>query len=56
LEQRHNRSQSTIGTRARKEMEKLFSTRVNLSLWVKVRKDWRDNERDIATLGYSNEE
>lgn len=45
-----------IGTRARKEMEKLFSTRVNLSLWVKVRKDWRDNERDIATLGYSNEE
>ena len=33
-----------IGTAARREIENLMDTRVNLKLWVKVRKEWRDSE------------
>ena len=33
-----------IGSNARYEMERLLDTQVNLKLWVKVRKDWRDSE------------
>ena len=33
-----------IGTQARKEIEDLMDTKVNLQLWVKVRKEWRDSE------------
>lgn len=33
-----------IGTQAREEMENLLDTKVNLKLWVKVRKDWRDSD------------
>ena len=33
-----------IGTNARFEIEKMLECQVNLRLWVKVRKDWRDND------------
>lgn len=33
-----------IGTAARIEIENLMGTRVNLQLWVKVRREWRDSE------------
>ncbi len=33
-----------IGTKARIEMEELLERRVNLRLWVKIRKDWRDSD------------
>ena len=42
----------TIGTEARLEMEKTFGVKVFLKLWVKVREDWRDNERVLIELGY----
>jgi len=45
----------SLGTRAREEMEKLFSQKVFLSLWVKVRENWRDNERALNSLGFGNE-
>ncbi|GMR20009.1 MAG: GTPase Era [Gammaproteobacteria bacterium] len=45
----------SLGTRAREEMEKLFSQKVFLSLWVKVRENWRDNERALNNLGFGNE-
>ena len=36
---------STIGRKARLDIERLLGTKVYLNLWVKVNKDWRDNER-----------
>ncbi|HBA63263.1 MAG TPA: GTPase Era, partial [Lachnospiraceae bacterium] len=32
-----------IGSRARFEIEKMLDMKVNLKLWVKVKKDWRDS-------------
>lgn len=41
-----------IGANARYEMEKLLETKVNLQLWVKVKKEWRDSELLIKNFGY----
>lgn len=41
-----------IGTNARYEMERLLDSQVNLKLWVKVKKDWRDNDFLIKNFGY----
>ena len=41
-----------IGTLARKEIEVLLGSKVFLTLWVKVRKNWRMDERDLRMLGY----
>ncbi|HHX22022.1 MAG TPA: GTPase Era, partial [Clostridiales bacterium] len=35
------------------DIEALLGTQVNLQLFVKVRPDWRDNPRDLKTLGYT---
>jgi GTP-binding protein Era len=40
-----------IGTAARRELERFFDTRVFLDLRVKVRADWREDERMLDTLG-----
>jgi GTPase len=40
-----------IGTEAREELERLFATRVFLDLHVKVKADWRDDERLLDELG-----
>ena len=45
-----------IGTDARKEIELLFEYRVNLKLWVKVKKDWRDSDFLIKNYGYREDE
>ena len=42
----------TIGAAARQDIEALLQQNVYLELWVKVKKDWRDNERDLRALGY----
>ena len=42
-----------VGTEARKDLEKFFGKKIHLSLFVKVRKDWRKNERDLKGFGYS---
>jgi GTP-binding protein Era len=44
-----------IGTEARKEIEHLMGTKVNLQLWVKVRKEWRDNDLLMKNYGYKPE-
>ncbi|MDP8314877.1 MAG: GTPase Era [Candidatus Celaenobacter antarcticus] len=44
-----------IGTAARLEMEKFFSTRIYLELFVKVQKDWSQNPRMLGEFGYPNE-
>ena len=45
-----------IGTHARREIEALLDCRVNLKLWVKVKKDWRDSDFLIRNYGYYKEE
>ena len=41
-----------IGTMARPEIEDLLEQHVNLQLWVKVKKDWRDSDFLIKNFGY----
>ena len=41
-----------IGTGARLQIEDMTQTRVNLKLFVKVRKDWRDNDTFLKEFGY----
>ena len=45
-----------IGSSARYEMERLLDTQVNLKLWVKVRKDWRDSELMMKNFGYNKDD
>ena len=42
-----------IGSRARVDMENLLDTKVNLKLYVKVRKDWRDSDILLKNYGYN---
>ncbi len=42
-----------IGTSARRDVEELLESRVNLQLWVKVKKDWRDSEFLLKNFGYN---
>lgn len=41
-----------IGTYARQDMENFFDCKINLTLWVKVKEDWRNREGILRTLGY----
>ena len=45
-----------IGESARKDIEALLNTHINLKLWVKVRPDWRNHPSDLKTLGYTDKE
>ena len=45
-----------IGTQAREELENLLDMKVNLQLWVKVKKDWRDSDFLIKNFGYDKKE
>lgn len=45
-----------IGSLARPEIEDMLEAKVNLKLWVKVRKDWRDSDLLIKNLGYRKED
>ena len=41
-----------IGETARYEIERFLKAKVNLKIWVKVRKEWRDNGLLLKELGY----
>lgn len=45
-----------IGMQARLEIENLLDQQVNLQLWVKVRKDWRDSDMFLKNYGYNKTE
>ena len=45
-----------IGSTARFEIERLLECKVNLQLWVKGKKDWRDSDFLIKNFGYTREE
>ncbi|MBE5928744.1 MAG: GTPase Era [Lachnospiraceae bacterium] len=42
-----------IGTEARKDIEAMLGIKVNLKLWVKVKKDWRDSDFLLNNFGYN---
>ncbi len=42
-----------IGSSARTDIEKLLDRKVNLKLWVKVRKGWRDSDVQMKNFGYN---
>ena len=44
-----------IGSTARHEIERMLDCKVNLKLWVKVKKDWRDSEFLMKNFGYREE-
>ena len=41
-----------IGSAARYEIEKMMEIQINLKLWVKVRKEWRDSDMQLKNFGY----
>ncbi|MCD7744845.1 MAG: GTPase Era [Lachnospiraceae bacterium] len=45
-----------IGSQARYEIEQMLEEPVNLQLWVKVKKDWRDSDFMIKNFGYDKKE
>ena len=45
-----------IGTQARIEMENLLDMKVNLQVWVKVKKDWRHSDMLHKNYGYDKKE
>ncbi len=45
-----------IGSNARYEIERLLESKVNLKLWVKVKKDWRDSDFLMKNFGYHTDE
>lgn len=45
-----------IGSNARYEIEHMLDAKVNLQLWVKVKKDWRDSDFLIKNFGYNKDE
>lgn len=45
-----------IGSTARYEIEKMLECQVNLKIWVKVKKDWRDSEYLMKNFGYREDE
>ncbi|MCR5300969.1 MAG: GTPase Era [Lachnospiraceae bacterium] len=45
-----------IGSAARYEIEDLLEQKVNLKLWIKVKKDWRESEMLLKNFGYDRKE
>ena len=41
-----------IGSYARRDMERLLGSPINLQIWIKVKKDWRDNDFLLKNFGY----
>ncbi|WP_026834666.1 GTPase Era [Eubacterium xylanophilum] len=44
-----------IGSMSRKEIEDFLGKKVNLNIWVKVKKDWRDSDFLLKNYGYNKE-
>ena len=45
-----------IGSLARRDIEELVENQVNLKLWVKVKKDWRDSDYMLKNFGYNQKD
>ncbi|MDG6777800.1 GTPase Era [Thiomicrorhabdus sp. zzn3] len=44
-----------VGTQARKDLVAMLDSRVHLELWVKVKENWSDDARALASLGYNDD-
>jgi GTP-binding protein Era len=44
-----------VGTQARHALQELFDENIFLRLWVKVSRDWSDNERALRQFGYTDQ-
>jgi len=44
-----------VGSLARRDIENIFGSKVFLELWVKVKKDWRNQPHMLRTLGFESE-
>ena len=53
---KHGAMLKKIGTNARFELEMFLEMKVNLKLWVKVKKDWRDSDFLMKNFGYSSKD
>ena len=49
---KNGQSLKKIGETARYELERMLDSKVNIKIWVKVRKEWRDNQVLLRELGY----
>ena len=43
-----------IGSKARYDIEKLLGSSINLQIWIKVKKDWRDSDFLLKNFGYDS--
>ncbi|MFQ5335997.1 MAG: KH domain-containing protein, partial [Flavobacteriales bacterium] len=43
-----------LGTQARKDIEAFLGKKIFLELFVKVSRDWRNNDRNLKQFGYLN--
>lgn len=50
---KHGKMLKLIGSAARHDIEKLLNTKIFLELWVKVKKNWRNDKQMLKELGYS---
>lgn len=53
---KHGAMLREVGTAARREIEALLGSRIYLELWVKVKKDWRNQERVLRDFGFRLDE
>lgn len=53
---KHGDMLKKIGSLARPEIEETLQSKVNLKLWVKIKKDWRDSDFLIKNFGYDKKE
>ncbi len=49
---KNGRMLKKIGSQARKTIEKLLNTKIYLDLWVKIKKDWREDKNLLKQMGY----
>lgn len=45
-----------IGSQARRDIENLVESKVNLKVWVKVKKDWRDSDTLLKNYGFHQDD
>jgi GTP-binding protein Era len=53
---KHGAMLREIGAAARQDIEALLGSRIYLDLWVKVKKDWRNQERVLRDFGFRPDE
>jgi len=49
------RALKKVGTLARRDMEAFFQKKIFMDLYVKVNKDWRDDDKQLKRFGYNNQ-